>query len=199
MKLTGYGIVLRRVSKDDVQQIRMWRNAPHVLSQMFFQEEISDLQQLAWFDSIDNPLNYYFIISAQGEDVGVIYAKNVNPTTLTGEGGIFMGKQEILTTQIPALASLLLLRFCFEKLGVNASIAQVKADNSVARSFNEMLGYECISQNENKLTMVLTKEGFLKSKNNWNLGALNNEEMVLEGEVSPKNLPQINNHLALKG
>jgi hypothetical protein len=82
---------------------------------------------------------------------------------------------------------------------VNTSIAQVKADNSVARSFNEILGYECISQNENKLTMVLTKEGFLKSKNNWNVVALKNEEMVLEGEVSPKNLPQINSHLALKG
>jgi hypothetical protein len=47
--------------------------------------------------------------------------------------------------------------------------------------------------------MVLTKEGFLKSKNNWNVVALKNEEMVLEGEVSPKNLPQINSHLALKG
>jgi RimJ/RimL family protein N-acetyltransferase len=199
MKLMGYGIVLRRIVREDIQQIRVWRNAQHVRSQMFFQNEISESAQEVWFDSIDNAFNYYFIIEVDKQGLGVIYAKNVNPVTFSGEGGIFIGQKEALQTQIPALASMLLLRFCFERLGVESSVIHVKDTNRDARVFNEMLGYETTSISDDDFEMVLTKDAFLKAKQTWEMGSLLHEELKLVGEISTKNLPKINQYLALEG
>ena len=92
MILTGFGVVLKRITKEDIEQIRRWRNQDFVRDQMFHTELITETQQDAWFESVNNCFNYYFVIHVNELPIGVIYAKQVNPKTLAGEGGIFIGE-----------------------------------------------------------------------------------------------------------
>jgi len=114
MIITGYGIVLRRLTLEDIEQVRYWRNDPEINRWMIYQDSITSKQQREWFETINNPFNYYFIIEVQQTPIGLIYAKDLDPLTLEGEGGVFIGERNYRETDIPARASILWIRFCFD-------------------------------------------------------------------------------------
>ena len=199
MILSGFGISLRRITRSDIELIRTWRNQDFVRNQMFQSELITEVQQVAWFDTVNNPFNYYFIIEVNDKPIGVIYAKNVNPESMVGEGGIFIGEQPYLTTDLPGRASILLLYFCFNKLGLSSSLVRVKKGNDVALAYNQTLGYSIQSQQGNELILCLTKEAFEASAVVSRLMRhLKQDSICLSGNPSAINLSQINELLSVK-
>ena len=132
--------------------------------------------------------------------IGLIYAKEVDPSTMLGEGGIFVGNPRFLSTDVPARASLLMLYFCFNILGLNSSLIKIKKGNDVAISYNQLLGYKIQSVVGNKITLVLTKDAFEASRYIQRLvQVLPKESIQLLGTPSDNNLDLINRHLNLKG
>ena len=57
MIITGYGIVLRRLTLEDIEQVRHWRNDPEINRWMIYQDRITSKQQREWFETINNPFN----------------------------------------------------------------------------------------------------------------------------------------------
>jgi RimJ/RimL family protein N-acetyltransferase len=160
---------------------------------MFHQELITETQQNAWFDSINNRFNYYFVIYVDELPIGLIYAKQVNPETLVGEGGIFIGEPAYLTSDSPARASLLLLYFCFNKLMLSGSLIRIKECNVVALRYNELLGYVVQQRSGEELLLSLTKEDFQRSNMvSRVLRLLETESIQLTGLPSKNNLDQLN-------
>lgn len=199
MILSGFGVSLRRITQADIEQIRTWRNQDFVRDQMFESELITEIQQVEWFDSINNHYNYYFIMEFDQKPFGVIYAKNVNPESLVGEGGIFIGEHQYLTTDLPGRASILLLYFCFNKLGLSSSLIRVKKSNETALSYNQFLGYKVRSEQGEELILGLTKEAFEDSIFvSRVLSSLKEESVDLSGVPSENNLSQINELLRSK-
>ena len=199
MILSGFGVSLRRITQADIEQVRAWRNQDFVRNQMFQSELITEVQQVAWFDTVNNPFNYYFIIEVNDKPIGVIYAKNVNPESMVGEGGIFIGEQPFLTSDMPGRASILLLYFCFNKLGLSSSLVRVKKGNDVALAYNQTLGYSIQSQQGNELILCLTKEAFEDSMVvSRILRTLRRESVQLTGTPSENNLNRINELLRVK-
>jgi RimJ/RimL family protein N-acetyltransferase len=193
MILAGFGVVLKRITRDDIEQIRRWRNQDFVRDQMFHQELITETQQNAWFDSVNNRFNYYFVIHVDELPIGLIYAKQVNPETMVGEGGIFIGEPAYLTSDTPARASLLLLYFCFNKLSLSTSLIRVKESNLVALRYNELLGYVVQQRSGEELLLSLTKEDFQRSNMvSRVLRLLETESIQLTGLPSKNNLDQLN-------
>ena len=87
MTIEQYDIKLSRLSSEDIELVRFHRNSQRIQQFMAYKKTISQRQQENWFKSIDNKLNYYFIIEYQGEKIGLINCKNVVENQMVGEGG----------------------------------------------------------------------------------------------------------------
>lgn len=166
---------------------------------MVYREFITSEMQYDWFLSINNCLNYYFIIEFENEFVGLINAKNYNPEFGFGEGGIFIGEKEFEDSFAAVFASLTLLNFVFYLLPeVNHSTIKILKSNKRAIHYNKLLGYieKPGAIFEHDQLYVLTKERFMKHGLKLNktakLFSKGSSKMELIGNSSPENLPSIN-------
>ena len=194
--LSQYDVRLIRVQAEHLSLILRWRNNDWVRKNMFVQDILKEKDQLAWFNSINNASNYYFIIEYLGEKVGLIHAKNFSEEDGIGEGGIFIGEYDYLETWASVMASICLLNFIFAKTNINRSMVRVQAHNRSAISYNLMLGYKIDFEDANELRMILDKEDFLYKttvlKSVLSKISKGQDALILEGEKASNNLTQIN-------
>lgn len=199
MILSGLGLQLKRIEQKDLELIRTWRNSKHVNEQMFFQDNISSKQQKIWFEGINNASNYYFLILDNGLPRGLIYAKDVDESTLCGEGGIFIGDPAHMSSDLAGRAACLLLVFCFKFLKVTSSKISVKSTNIWALNFNDYLGYKSTRVNGDKIEMAMDSKDFEGSaafklmNKRWGPDFMH--VVLLTGEDSVLNHPIINDFL----
>ena len=78
MILTKGNISFRRLTIDDIELVRNWRNSQQINQYMAFRDYITPEMQVAWFHSINNMNNLYFIIEYKNEKVGVFNGKDIN-------------------------------------------------------------------------------------------------------------------------
>jgi len=194
--LSQYDVRLIRVQAEHLALILKWRNSDWVRKNMFVQDVLQEKDQLAWYNSINNASNYYFIIEYLGEKVGVIHAKNFSEEDGIGEGGIFIGEYDYLETWASVMASICLLNFIFAKTNINRSMVRVQAHNRSAISYNLMLGYKIDHQDANECRMILDKEDFLYKttvlKSVLSKISKGQDALILEGEKSSNTINQIN-------
>ncbi len=194
--LSQYDVRLIRVKAEHLSLILKWRNNDWVRKNMFVQDILQEKDQLAWFNSINNASNYYFIIEYLGEKVGLIHAKNFSEEDGIGEGGIFIGEYDYLETWASVMASICLLNFIFAKTNINRSMVRVQAHNRRAISYNLKLGYKIDFEDANELRMILDKEDFLHKttvlKSVLSKISKGRDALILEGEKASNNLTQIN-------
>ncbi len=60
MIIKGFAVTLSRLTIDDIELVRQWRNSETVRQFMEFREEITPEMQIKWFKSIDNEINNYY-------------------------------------------------------------------------------------------------------------------------------------------
>ena len=194
--LSQYDVRLIRVQAEHLSLILKWRNNDWVRKNMFVQDILQEKDQLAWFNSINNASNYYFIIEYLGEKVGLIHAKNFSEEDGIGEGGIFIGEYDYLETWASVMASICLLNFIFAKTNINRSMVRVQAHNRRAISYNLKLGYKIDFEDANELRMILDKEDFLYKttvlKSVLSKISKGQDALILQGEKASNNLTQIN-------
>lgn len=143
MIIEQYGVVLKRLTIEDVELVREWRNNPVIQKTMNYQEYITKEEQIEWFHSINNKYNYYFLITYNERSLGVINAKNVSELERTGEGGIFVWEDNEEFDLIPVFSSLAILNVVFKVMDFfQKSTIQVRRDNPKAIYYNTMLGYK---------------------------------------------------------
>jgi hypothetical protein len=68
--LKQYGVTLTRIQEKDIELIRYWRNQSDIVNFMEYKNYIFPEAQKKWFASIDNKLNYYFIIEFENKKIG---------------------------------------------------------------------------------------------------------------------------------
>jgi UDP-4-amino-4,6-dideoxy-N-acetyl-beta-L-altrosamine N-acetyltransferase len=166
MKLTKYGIMLTRLTEDKIEMVRNWRNDPKITQIMEYKEYITPEMQKAWFNKINNDLNYYFIIEFEGKEIGLSNIKDIDYEKKEGEGGIFIYNEEYLKSDVPLRASLCNGEFFFETLKLQRIRAHVLRDNKQAIQYNKFLGFQ-IADNQDgvyKQLYYLTSEGHYKIK-----------------------------------
>lgn len=197
--LEQFDVRLIRLSEEDLELIRSWRNAAHVVNQMIYREYITPEMQQSWFQTINNKYNYYFVIEFEGKKVGLINAKNYNPEIGFGEGGIFIGEPDFEHSFAAVYASLTLLNFVFHMMtSIEVSRIRILKDNVRAIQYNKMLGYELLQNQENTDNQLyaLTKERYKKQGLKLNKAASlfcsGSNLMKLSGTPSENNLDEIN-------
>ncbi|MCB9194608.1 MAG: GNAT family N-acetyltransferase [Flavobacteriales bacterium] len=200
--LEQYGITLKRVEHQDIELIRQWRNNPKIRNTMAYKKKISTLQQEEWFKSINNSLNYYFLIYSKNSPVGVINCKDTDLKKQYGEGGIFIWDDNVIGTPIPLIASVILLDYIFNciKIG-NLSFVRILKDNVPAQRYNEFIGYiKAPGQNENKHQIyVLTRDTFnqkiQKLRKAASIFSENHSPLIVSGKICDLNLDEVNSSI----
>lgn len=142
MKLTKYGITLRRLREKDTELVRQWRNSPQINQFMEYRGNIRPEMQREWFKSVNNFNNFYYIIEYQGQNIGLINSSKIDWETVSSEGGIFLWEDKYYETFVPVWASLCLLETSFFILGAGRSVIKTLRDNERAKKLNTHLGYE---------------------------------------------------------
>jgi len=205
MIIEQYNIRLRRITIDDIEVIRVWRNDPSVRKHMAYKKYITQRMQQKWFASVNNPYNYYFMINYEGEDIGVINCKNVNIKDGYGEGGIFIFNQKHIESMAPVFASLCLINAIFYVMKFsNKSFIRIMRNNSRAIKYNRSMGYTLIpGQDEIKNQWyVLTKEDYEIKSSKLNKAAAiitkDTEQPRVFGKPMGNNLDEINKLLIQK-
>lgn len=164
MKVHGYGIVLERLKKHDIELVRQWRNSEKVRQFMEFRDEITPEMQEKWFASIDNLENNYCLIFVDGQPIGLINGAGIDwEAKSTASGGIFVWNDHWWGTSIP-LAAALLMTDTSLVFGLEKTYAKILRNNSRAIDFNTRLGYRMMEGQEGKLNQnyLLTKAAYLE-------------------------------------
>lgn len=141
MNVTAFGIRLIRLTHAHIELVRQHRNSASIRQYMEYREEITPEMQEAWFRSIDNEFNNYFMIESGGRYVGLIYGAQIDwEKKETGNGGIFIWAEDVRQTPVPLAASLVLTDLSFI-IGLERTYIKVLRDNLNAVAFNRNLGY----------------------------------------------------------
>lgn len=138
--IDSYAIKLKQLNRAYLELVRNWRNSRKVKSQMIYQKEISEDEQIQWFNALDKSHNYYFIIEHSLSDVGLVNIKDVKDRV--GEAGIFIGDEAVLKTSVPVQAILAIMDFAFLDLDLIALRIKIRNDNQNAIELNTKLGYQ---------------------------------------------------------
>lgn len=141
IEIRKFGIVLRRLVPEYLEAIRVWRNDPKVSQWLVFQGQIEPEQQRKWFDSLDETLNFYYVIEYQGQLIGLVNLKNYDAAAGSAEGGIFIGEEECQNGLLAVGALLAIYDFGFQALRLKEITAYVKINNSRALRLNQALGF----------------------------------------------------------
>jgi len=139
--LQGFGISLERLTRDDLELVRRWRNDPEIRRYMFFREPITLEMQEAWFETIDNPYNHYKLIVCGGEKIGLSHIKNCDYERKCGEGGIFIWEPAYRNSIFAYRVSIVGTDWGFYTLGLETITGRVRKDNRRAIRFNLGLGH----------------------------------------------------------
>lgn len=134
---------LSRLSPGDIEQVRVWRNAPHVRDRMIYREHISADDQKRWFATVNNDRNYFFVVRHDGRPVGIVNVKDVDRESGTGETGVFFGEPDDASRGIVAFSAAIALNgFAFRQLGLRQLHGRILRDNPRAIRYSVGLGYE---------------------------------------------------------
>lgn len=165
-----FGVELKRVSQEDLEMIRQWRNHPDVSRYMFSSELISEQRQREWFDRIclDNQQQHY-VIYYKGEAIGVINGHSLNNRALQHAKGIEVGMYlapecRFRGTVLAFCPALAFNQYCFEVLGCHYLQAEVLPDNQAALRFNRQLGYEMVSERPDRIILQLQIDEFEEAR-----------------------------------
>lgn len=166
MIIHKYGITLRTLKEEHIEEVRHYRNLPEIRNNMIHREIITRDKQKKWFDSINNECNIYFIIEYHGEYIGLTNAKDIDWDCRTAEGGIFVWKKEIAGTPIPILISWISLQFFFDLLNFSVSRIKIIDSNYKALKYNSEFGYELHKNEDGVSYYKLTADRYSSIKPN---------------------------------
>ncbi|MBS1637144.1 MAG: GNAT family N-acetyltransferase [Bacteroidetes bacterium] len=197
--LEQYGVRLVRLRENDIELVRYWRNKSDIANFMEYRRYITPYEQLAWFKSINNKLNYYFIIEYEGKKVGLINSKNYDPALGFSEGGIFIWDKSYIDSYVAIYSTLCFLNFIFHVLKISkTSMARILRTNTRAIQYNKQIGYRLLPGQENVENQLyeLTEEDYLEKGGKLNKAAalLNPgyETLRYSGVICPENLDEVN-------
>lgn len=166
--LEGYQVLLKPVTKQHLEQLRLWRNSEHVRRFMLTQDEITQEQQLAWFAHICRSQNQkHYVIEYRQQLIGSCNLKVMGNTVDIQEAkhfeiGLYIGEPKYLANIIAFAPALVLNDYCFTTLNAELLHAVVKPENQAALRYNQRLGYQKASQTE-LIELTLNESDYQKS------------------------------------
>lgn len=135
-------IDLRDVQLMDKEVIYKWRNSPEVAKYMFTDHHISWEEHDRWFQSVLNdPTRKYWIISAQGEDLGVANLADISLKNSRCHWAFYLAEVGTRCKGVGSLVEYGVLQYVFSTLGLNKLCGEVLAWNVGVLQLHRSFGF----------------------------------------------------------
>ncbi len=162
-EILRYGLKLSRLTEDKIEMIRQWRNSPEIQQYMIYRDHITSEMQKAWFARINNEHNYYFLLSLDGREIGVMNLKDIDYQAKTAEKGSLIWDISLRGKGIGTKANVMILDFAFNDLELNSVRIEILPENIRSIKANIKFGFIHCAEISSKL-YILTKENYYKHR-----------------------------------
>lgn len=136
-------IQARKIREADLEKIRQWRMSPEVSAYMHSDRELTPEDQRRWFEHISTcPTVRYWMIVADGEDVGVLNLVGIDEVNKRCEWAYYLGSESARGKGIGKSMELSLFYFVFETLGLNKLCGEVLSSNQFVIDIHRKYGFE---------------------------------------------------------
>lgn len=164
-------IKLKKLTEDDIEIVRNWRNSKEVSSYMYTENHISKDQQIKWFKGLDDNKSRYWIIEFEGKKLGLASITDINLVLQSCYWAFYLGDTSVRGAGIGAKVEYNVLYYVFETLDLNKLRCEVFVTNDKVIKMHEKFGFRreayyrehCIKGDE-KLDVV----GLALLKTEWN-------------------------------
>lgn len=166
-----YQVTLLPIALEHQPLLRLWRNSPDIKEYMFSNENISEAQQLTWFERVKERENeWHWIVSYKGVFIGSTNIKATEEGSSVSESpeleaGLYIGEGRYKNNILAFAPTLAMYDYCFKQFNTQNFKARVKATNSAAIHYNQKLGYKSIRTEEHGsvIEMSLTYNDYQNS------------------------------------
>ena len=137
-------ISIRPITEKDTPNILMWRNSTFVSSRFIYRQKITEEDHQKWMDTqIKNGKVAQFIIVSEDvkKDIGSVYLRDIDLVNQKAEFGIFIGDVSNCGKGSGSQATMLILSYAFETLGLNKVYLRVLGDNGMAVNCYKKIGF----------------------------------------------------------
>lgn len=138
-------VMLRKINLDDTENIIKWKNSPEVKKNFCIQEDLTYETHFNWFTNKikTGEVEQFIIIDrTTNTPVGSTYLRDIDNKNNKAEFGIFIGEGSARNKGIGTDATILTMKYGFEKLGLNKIFLRVFSNNIGAIKAYEKAGFE---------------------------------------------------------
>lgn len=138
------GIYLRLMTYDDTEHIIRWRNSDEVRKNFIYQVLFTRESHENWIKTMVETGKVVQMMICEvknGLAVGSVYVRDIDTTHQKAEYGIFIGEDAARGRGYGTAAAKLMIRYCFEELGLHRLFLRVYANNIQAIRSYEKAGF----------------------------------------------------------
>ena len=140
-------VTIRPITYDDTENIVKWRNSEYVNSRFIDRRLFTKESHEAWLKNyVETGKVAQFIILLNGEAVGSVYLRDIDPDKKEAEYGIFIGEESARGKGVGTKSAKLILKYAFEELNLEKIFLRVFKDNPGAVRSYEKAGFKKIDR-----------------------------------------------------
>ncbi len=133
---------LRDLQFEDIEMVRNWRNSPEVANFMYSDEEISEEQQLNWWNKVSKENNSkYWIIENDNKPIGLASLTDISKLFESCYWAFYIGDNSNLGAGIGSKVEYFIINYVFDELNLNKLRCEVFTTNEKVISMHEKFGF----------------------------------------------------------
>lgn len=139
------GICLRLMTYGDTENIIKWRNSDSVRKNFIYQGLFTKESHENWIRTMvetGKVVQMIIVETSTDKPVGSVYVRDIDYAHHKAEYGIFIGEDSARGKGYGTAAAKLMVRYCFEELGIHKLMLRVYAENQQAIRSYEKAGFE---------------------------------------------------------
>ena len=135
-------IVLKKITHEDLELVRKWRNSPEVAQYMYTEDEISAEQQENWWQKVkDDSTLIQWIIEYDNQKIGVASLSGISNVLSSCYWAFYLGDNVPRGGGIGSKIEYNVLEFVFNELKLNKLRCEVMIFNDKVISMHEKFGF----------------------------------------------------------
>lgn len=164
-RLESNNLLIREITKDDIELIRIWRNQENIRKYFNDNKYILKKQQQAWFKTYLNKKDDIMFMIEETlnfkSSIGTVALYNINKKSNSAEfGRLMIGHLPSAGKGFGKQASILTCKYAFEILNLSELYLSVLLHNTKAIQLYRDVGFSIRSMNSNSIHMVFNKTNF---------------------------------------
>lgn len=148
---SGNKIMLRRMRREDTDNIVRWRNSDTVMKQFIIRTPLTPEIHENWIKTkieTGHVEQFIIVIKENGKEIGSTYLKDIDRENGTAEYGIFIGEEDEQGKGYGYEAQKLTLDYAFNELGIKNIVIRILSDNQASIANGEKCGFSKIEGSE---------------------------------------------------